>query len=76
MSAIDANKEKSILKNLNEWMEGKTVILVSHRISTLANTDHIIVLKDGKIIEKGNHKYLLQENGLYAEMYAKQQHNK
>ena len=75
MSAIDANKEKSILKNLNQWMEEKTVILVSHRISTLVNTDHIIVLKNGQIIEEGNHKDLLQENGVYAKMYIKQQHN-
>ncbi len=74
MSAIDANKEKDILKNLNQWMQEKTVILVSHRISTLANTDYIIVLKDGRIIEEGNHKDLLKENGLYARMYAKQQY--
>lgn len=73
MSAIDANKEKDILKNLHEFMKHKTVIVVSHRISTLANTDHIIVLNQGRIIEEGSHKNLLTQEGFYAKIYLEQQ---
>ncbi|UCF64987.1 MAG: ABC transporter ATP-binding protein [bacterium] len=71
-SALDTYTEDSILQNLKKIFPDKTVILISHRISTLQNADHIIVLERGKIVEKGSHDALLQQDGLYAHIYQKQ----
>jgi ATP-binding cassette subfamily B protein len=53
-------------------MKGRTTIVISHRCSTVKNLDLIIVLDEGRIVEVGNHEKLLQEHGLYAEMYRRQ----
>ncbi len=65
-SALDANNERVIMNNLNHFFEGKTVIIIAHRLSTVRNADQIIVLDQGEIVEVGNHQRLVGErNGYY-----------
>lgn len=71
-SALDTYTEETILSNLKTIFPDKTVILISHRISTLQNADHIIVMNDGRIVEKGTHTHLLQEEGLYSNTFQRQ----
>ncbi len=71
-SALDTYTEENILTNLKDVFPEKTVILISHRISTLQNSDRIIVLDEGKIVEEGTHKQLVALNGLYAQIHQKQ----
>ena len=73
LSAVDAKTEKNILNNLNAWWKDKTAIIITHRIFSLLQFDTIIVLDEGKIVEQGTHTDLLQQNGYYAGMYARQQ---
>lgn len=73
LSAVDAKTEKAVLNNLNVYLQHKTAIVITHRIFSLFNFDKIIVLEDGKIVEQGHHEKLLQQNGYYAKMYARQQ---
>jgi len=73
LSAVDTNTEETILENLKKNREGKTTILIAHRISTIQNADKILVLEDGKMAEYGNHEELLSLGGIYAGMYEKQQ---
>ena len=72
MSSVDTNTEAAILRGLRQVMEGRTSIVIAHRISTIKDLDQIIVLDDGRIIERGSHEQLLALNGLYAEMYRQQ----
>jgi ATP-binding cassette subfamily B protein len=72
LSAVDTKTEEEILKNLGKIMNGKTSILIAHRISTIKNADKILVLDDGEIIEQGTHNELLNLNGSYAELYSNQ----
>ncbi|NRD20454.1 ABC transporter ATP-binding protein [Winogradskyella eckloniae] len=76
LSAVDTETEEKILKNLKKLTKDKTTIIVSHRVSSAKNADHIIVLEDGKIIESGNHKSLINEGGYYKELYTKQRSEK
>ncbi len=71
-SAIDIEAEAEIFDNLDELYENKTLILISHRFSTVRKADKIIVLKDGQIIEEGNHNSLMKKAGIYAKMFRKQ----
>jgi len=73
LSAVDAKTENEIISNLYNYLTEKTAVIITHRIFSLFNFDKIIVLKDGAIAEQGNHKSLLELNGLYAEMYRHQQ---
>lgn len=72
LSAVDTKTEEEILHNLGRIMKNKTTIFVAHRISTIKNADHIIVLDEGKIIEEGSHEFLLNKKGEYANLYEKQ----
>jgi len=72
LSAVDTKTEEEILYNLGKIMNGKTSIIIAHRISTIKNADHIIVLDDGRIIEEGTHSELLSKDGEYASLYDKQ----
>lgn len=72
LSAVDTETEDIILRNLKRIMEGKTSIIISHRISSLEHADLIIVMHDGEIIERGTHAQLLAQNGYYASLNEKQ----
>jgi ATP-binding cassette subfamily B multidrug efflux pump len=72
LSAVDTETEEKILNNLKKVTKNTTTIIVSHRVSSAKNADQIIVLDDGKIIERGNHETLLSDNGYYAELFANQ----
>jgi ATP-binding cassette subfamily B multidrug efflux pump len=72
LSAVDTRTEEEILNNLGRIMQGKTSILIAHRISTIKNADKIIVLDEGQIIEQGTHTQLLALQGVYTEMYQNQ----
>ncbi len=71
-SSIDTRTEMRIQGAFNKLMEGKTSFIVAHRLSTIQNADIILVMKDGKIIEQGNHEELLARAGFYAQMYNSQ----
>jgi ATP-binding cassette subfamily B multidrug efflux pump len=72
LSAVDTETEEEILSNLKRIMAGKTTIIVSHRISSIQHADEIIVIDDGKIIERGRHQELLDAKGSYRDLYDKQ----
>ncbi|NOY79291.1 MAG: ABC transporter ATP-binding protein [Calditrichaeota bacterium] len=72
-SAVDSSTERRILENLKQTFEGSTVIMISHRISSLTGFDEIVVLSGGKIVEQGNHQQLMERNGIYADLFRKQQ---
>ena len=69
-SAIDAEAEYAIFNNLEAEYRDKTLILVSHRFSTVRNADRILVIEDGRIVEHGSHEELLAASGRYATMFA------
>jgi ATP-binding cassette subfamily B multidrug efflux pump len=71
-SAVDTYTEEEILSGLKDVMKQRTTILISHRVSTLKNSDRIIVLKEGEIAEMGTHESLVQQEGIYADIYFKQ----
>lgn len=72
LSAVDTETEEIILRNLNQDSKNRTSIIVSHRISTIRNANHILVLDKGAIVESGTHQSLMELNKEYAEMYQKQ----
>ena len=72
LSAVDTETENIILGNLKRIMTNKTSIIISHRVSSLQHSDLIIVLKDGEMIEQGNHKELMESKGYYFSLYEKQ----
>lgn len=73
LSAVDAKTENLILKNLKKERKGKTTIITTHRLSAIVHADLIIVMDNGKIIERGTHDELLAQNGWYKETYSSQQ---
>jgi len=73
LSAVDTETESAILSRLQNARKNRTTIIISHRISALQNTDRIIVLDDGRIIETGAHEELLKKDGYYTELYKIQQ---
>ena len=72
-SALDTQTETSIQDALRRAGEGRTVIMIAHRLSTVAEADHIVVLNEGQVIEEGNHESLLARKGRYAALWARQQ---
>ncbi len=72
LSSVDTYTEERILRRLSEELAGRTAILISHRVSTVKLADQILVLKDGRIVERGTHRELLQAGGQYSDLYEKQ----
>ncbi len=72
LSAVDTKTENSILTALKRIMENRTSVIISHRVSSAKLADHIIVLNEGKIIERGDHDSLMSQKGIYADLYEKQ----
>jgi len=75
-SALDNESEILIQNSINEFGKNKTVIMIAHRLTTVIHSDTIFVLKNGSIIESGNHYQLLEENGYYKDLYSKQKNDK
>ena len=73
LSAVDARTEKEIIENLYNYLQNKTALIITHRIFSLFKFDKIIVLDEGSIAEQGTHEELLAQNGIYTEMYNRQQ---
>ena len=71
-SALDSEVEAAIQKSLYRLMENKTVIAIAHRLSTIAAMDRLIVMDQGRIVEQGTHQQLLQQKGIYAQLWAHQ----
>jgi len=71
-NALDANNEKVIMENLDEFFQGRTVVVVAHRLSTVKNADQIMVLDKGKMVELGTHKELVKKKGYYYELVKNQ----
>ena len=71
-SSIDTRTEIKIQQAFAKMMEGRTSFIVAHRLSTIKEADVILVMKDGNVIEQGNHQELLKKGGFYAELYNSQ----
>ncbi|UCH94372.1 MAG: peptidase domain-containing ABC transporter [Candidatus Aminicenantes bacterium] len=71
-NALDANNERAIMENLEQFFKGRTVVIVAHRLSTVKNADQIVVLEKGKIVEKGTHQELTKIKGAYYNLVKNQ----
>jgi ATP-binding cassette subfamily B protein len=69
-SSIDSRTESLVQEGMDAIMKGRTVFVIAHRLSTIKNSDVIMVLQDGRIIERGNHEQLLAEKGKYYQLYT------
>ena len=74
-SSVDTRTEELVQKAMDKLTEGRTSFIIAHRLSTIKNADLILVMKDGNIIEQGNHKELMKKNGFYTELYNSQFQN-
>jgi len=74
-SSIDTRTELKIQNAFAKLMQGRTSFIVAHRLSTIQTADVILVMKDGKVIEQGNHERLLSQNGFYSVLYNSQFQN-
>ena len=71
-SNVDTRTEELVQKAMDKLTHGRTSFIIAHRLSTIKNADLILVMKEGNIIETGNHKELMDKNGFYAELYNSQ----
>ena len=69
-SSIDTHTERIVQEGMDKLMEGRTVFVIAHRLSTIQNSDAIMVLEQGHIIERGNHEDLLKQKGKYYQLYT------
>ena len=71
-SNVDTRTEQQIQKAMRSLMLGRTCFVIAHRLSTIQNADIILVIKDGRVVEQGNHEELMEQNHVYAELYNSQ----
>ncbi|MFN5965804.1 MAG: ABC transporter ATP-binding protein, partial [Pseudanabaena sp.] len=71
-SALDTESESLVQEALQRLMQGRTVFIIAHRLATIRNSDRIIVLEQGQIVESGTHDELLQKAGRYAQLHSRQ----
>ena len=71
-SALDYNTERQLCLNLQRWAEGRTVMFITHRLSSIRNSDLILVMHEGRLVENGTHNSLLNMGGRYAALYSQQ----
>jgi ATP-binding cassette subfamily B protein len=71
-NALDAKNERAIVENLNKFYEGRTVVVVAHRLSTVKNADQIVVIDGGRVVETGNHATLIKQRGAYYNLVKNQ----
>ena len=71
-SNVDTRTEEVIQKAMDKLTEGRTSFVIAHRLSTIKNADLILVMRDGNIVEQGNHEELISKNGFYANLYNSQ----
>ncbi|MGL4835650.1 MAG: ATP-binding cassette domain-containing protein, partial [Shewanella sp.] len=71
-SALDTESEKAIQQGLDNLRQNRTSIVIAHRLSTIESADQILVVDQGRIVERGNHKSLLEQGGMYAKLYQMQ----
>ena len=71
-SSVDTRTEHLIQSAMENLMKGRTSFVIAHRLSTIKNADVILVMKDGNVVEQGNHKELLEKDGFYAQLYNSQ----
>jgi ATP-binding cassette subfamily B protein len=75
MSSLDTENERLVQASLNNLRRGRTTLIVAHRLSTFRNADRLVVLKDGRVEETGNHEELVQKKGYYSRFISVQQRN-
>jgi ATP-binding cassette subfamily B protein len=71
-AALDARAESRLFERMRELLEGRSVVLISHRFSSVRSADRIYVLHEGRVVEEGSHEQLMERGGLYAELFALQ----
>lgn len=71
-NSLEANNERAIVENLDTFYQGKTVVIVAHRLSTVRNADQIVVIDHGKVVETGNHETLAAKRGAYYNLVKNQ----
>ena len=69
-SSIDTRTEQIVQKGMDNLMKGRTVFVIAHRLSTIRNSDAIMVLEHGRIVERGSHEELIKEKGIYYQLYT------
>jgi ATP-binding cassette, subfamily B, multidrug efflux pump len=69
---VDTQTEERVLSALRSLRKDRTVLIVSHRVSSVKDADHVIVLQEGRIVERGTHEQLLLHGGIYADLYRRQ----
>ena len=69
-SALDTETEAALHAALGEFLQGRTTIIIAHRLSAVKQADHVYVFEDGHIIEQGSHQELIQSDGLYSRLYG------
>ncbi len=74
-SSLDSRSEQAILAAIRAMSEGRTTLIIAHRLSTVVDADRIVVLQNGRVVEEGNHEALLAKNGMYQQLWQAQQHD-